>query len=84
MSHRLTDHLANVFGESDPLPSLSLTQDQKEMESGDQPDDDSGNNPFPETDVDEMRAVRDVALTRYVQEMERKQEMMAKMNARNS
>ncbi len=54
------------------------------MESGDQPDDDSGNNPFPETDVDEMRAVRDVALTRYVQEMERKQEMMAKMNARNS
>ncbi|KAK0329290.1 hypothetical protein LTR94_037430, partial [Friedmanniomyces endolithicus] len=58
--------------------------DQKEMESGDQPDDDSGNNPFPETDVDEMRAVRDVALTRYVQEMERKQEMMAKMNARNS
>jgi hypothetical protein len=31
-------------------------------------------------EVDDMKAVRDLALQRYVQEMERRQETIAKMN----
>jgi hypothetical protein len=74
--------MANLFGESEPLPSLSLTQDQKEMESGHDNDHshEDANNPFPEVEVDDMKAVRDLALQRYVQEMERRQETIAKMN----
>lgn len=81
--NRLTDHFANMFGECDPLPSLSLNE-QKEMESGDNENQEDANNPFPEVEVDDMRAVRDLALQRYIQDMERKQEMLAKMNAQSS
>lgn len=52
------------------------------MEYEENENSEDSNNPFPETEVDDMRAVRDLALARYVQEMERKQEMAAKMNTR--
>jgi hypothetical protein len=52
------------------------------MESGaDQNDGNADENPFPEPEIDEERSVRNTALARYIQEMERKQEMIAKLNA---
>jgi hypothetical protein len=38
------------------------------LESGEDGGDDSNNaNPFPEAEIDDMRAVRDAALARYIQ-----------------
>ncbi len=81
---RVGDHFAGLFGEPDPLPSLTLGGQSEEMESSEQSDRAGANeNPFPETEIDEMRAVRDTALVRYIAEMERKAEMQEKMNARS-
>lgn len=68
--NRLSEHVAAVFGEADPLPSMSLNSkgESKEMESG---HDDAGHgedaNPYPETEIDDMRGLRDASLQRYVQ-----------------
>jgi hypothetical protein len=73
--------MVGVFGEADPLPSLSLNGgDEKEMETDELLLEKE--NAFPESEVDDMRRVRDSALQRYVQEVERKQEMLTKMNVR--
>jgi hypothetical protein len=37
------------------------------VESGEDRQEDGGDNPFPEAEIDDMRAVRDAALARYVQ-----------------
>jgi hypothetical protein len=75
--------MANIFGECDPLPSFALGNDTKDgLEHGDsdQQNGDDDNNPFPETEIDEMRLVRDLALQRHIQEKERQAELQAKMN----
>ncbi len=80
---RLQAHMAGIFGDADPLPSLSLGEETKEMESGDDPHQKENTNPYPEMEVDDMRRVRDSALQRYLIEQERKAEMVSKMNARS-
>lgn len=79
--------MAACFGEPDPLPSEAAAEGKEvdEMETGDAADGRKmGANPFPEPEVDDMRVVRDAALVRYAQEQERREGMLAKMNARNS
>jgi hypothetical protein len=80
---RLTDVMANLFGECDPLPSFALgneTKDGIEHGDSDQQNGNDDNNPFPETEIDEMRLVRDLALQRQIQEKERQAELQVKMN----
>lgn len=69
---RFSEHMVSAFGAADPLPEKS----QVELEDGTQGTD----NEFPETDVDDARAQRDIALNRYIQEAERKESLLAKMN----
>lgn len=52
--------MASVFGEPDPLPTAGESKTDGE-------DGENNNNPYPEAEIDEMRAVRDTALTRYIQ-----------------
>lgn len=81
---RLTSHIAGIFGDADPIPSLSLVGEEKEMESGaDDPIHKENPNPYPESEIDDMRRVRDTALQRYIQDMGRKQDMISKMNSRS-
>ena len=67
--NRLTDHVAAVFGEADPLPSMSLNSkgESKEMESGQDDSRGGDENPYPETEIDDMRKLRDAALQRHIQ-----------------
>ena len=48
----------------------------EERHSDEEKEDD---NPFPELEVDEMRAQRDIALAQYVQERERRETLLKKM-----
>jgi hypothetical protein len=75
-----------LFGQPDPLPEAAGDNDDRRED-----------NEFPEADIDQMRAQRDIALQRYiqvtlrvgcvpwlthtVQEAERKDAMFAKLNA---
>jgi dynein light intermediate chain 2 len=81
--NRLTQKAAEVFGEADPLPTYSLEDGrsgQDDFETGQDPHGGQNNeNPFPETEVDDIRSARDAQLQRFVQEQERRQEMIAKM-----
>lgn len=92
---RLADLMAAVFGEPDPLSSEAHNGNAAEGKDGNADEIETGDadgsggtgagsNPFPESEVDDMRVVRDAALTRYVQEQERREGMLAKMNARNT
>jgi hypothetical protein len=76
---RVTELSIAAFGEADPAPSLSLNSGGN-METGGDEEGKEADNLYPEPEVDDMRAARDAALGRYVQEMERKREMVAKMN----
>eukprot|EP01033_Poteriospumella_lacustris_P006298 gene6297-4520_t len=81
--NRLTQKAAEVFGEAEPLPSYALGDGHggEDFETGNDGagSHGPGDNPFPETDVDDMRSARDAQLQRFVQEQERRQEMIAKM-----
>lgn len=49
--------------------------------SSDRDEDQPADNEYPETDVDAMRAERDLILERYILEKERKEATLNKMNA---
>jgi GTPase SAR1 family protein len=53
---KFTDHLATLFGQPDPLPEAAGDNDDRRDD-----------NEFPEADIDQMRAQRDIALQRYIQ-----------------
>ena len=57
--------MVNLFGEPDPLPSSALTTN--DMDTGDETTAAGSANPFPEAEIDDMRAVRDAALARFIQ-----------------
>jgi len=79
--NKLTEHMAAIFGECDPLPTHSLSA-KGDIDNGENDQNATGDeNPFPEPEIDSQRAIRQTALERYIQEMERKQEMIAKLNA---
>lgn len=61
---RLNDAMVATFG---PADERSHDEDKEE------------DNPFPEPEVDEMRAQRDIALAQFVQEKERREALMKKM-----
>lgn len=79
---RITELSITAFGEADPVASLALNSEGK-MDTGEDENAAAADNPFPEAEIDDMRAAKDAALARYVQDMERKRDMLAKMNARS-
>lgn len=58
---RFAEHLNSVFGSADPSP------EQLHNESISDESNKAEDNEFPEAEIDEMRAQRDVALQRYIQ-----------------
>lgn len=70
---RLSDLLKSFFGPADVGPEgIDGIEEGREE------------NEFPEAEVDSMRAQRDVALAKYLQEAERKELMLSKMNMAES
>jgi len=67
---RLSDLVKGVFGPADVGP-----EGVEGVEEG------RDENEFPEAEVDSMRAQRDTLLVRYLQEAERKELMLSKMNS---
>lgn len=69
---RLSDVMVSVFGAADgPLGG-----------QGEESKEDAGaSNAYPEPEVDEMRAQRDVALANYIHERERREAMAKKLAA---
>lgn len=88
-------HMVSLFGEAD-VPSSAGSDSSKQrrgVEGEDVVDDGSNSiaddsassaNTHPESEIDVTRALRDAALQRYIQEAERKEQMLNKMNARSS
>lgn len=66
---RMAEHMESLFGPADQAP-----EENREDGDGDVV------NEFPESEVDEARAQRDAALHRYVQEVQRRAAMLARMN----
>ena len=63
---RISEYMVNLFGEPDPLPSCALSA--KDIDTGEvEGEGGLSDNPFPEAEIDDMRAVRDAALTRFIQ-----------------
>lgn len=81
---KMQTHLTTIFGKPDPAPtSLAETKATDELETG--ADGLSAEqrqmllNPFPETDIDSTRSLRDAELARHIQEARRREDMQAKM-----
>ena len=64
---KLTEKLESVFGKSDT--------------GNENAENDGGTYEYPEPEVDSMRLQRDAQLVRYLADVERKEAMLAKMNA---
>jgi len=73
---RISEHLDTIFGPPDAAPEES----KMEVEGGGGEREGEMVNEFPEPEVDEMRKQRDAALLRLIQEMDRKDATMARMN----
>lgn len=71
---RFGDQMKAAFGASDSVPDQSL------IDNG-TADGNKDENEFPEIDIDNVRAQRDALLVRYLQEAERKELMLLKMNS---
>lgn len=64
--------MESIFGVADPTPNADGSEEGKDgLESGGDVDQESARqlklNPYPEPEIDDMRAVRDAALARYIQ-----------------
>lgn len=77
---RLTAKCAEIFGEADALPSQALGENHgDDLETDGSANGAANDNPFPETEIDDMRSARDAQLQRFILEQERRMEMIAKM-----
>ena len=74
-------HLSSLFGEPDPV-ALNSAAGKDSMETGGSDAKGSEDALHQEPEVDDMREVRREALRRYIQEAERKEALLAKMDAR--
>eukprot|EP01039_Chlorochromonas_danica_P003360 gene3360-3683_t len=81
----ISDLCTAAFGTPDPTPSSALDDGGARIETGNDDGESKENtdNPFPEAEIDDMRAAKTVALQRFMQEMERRRDMAAKMNRSN-
>lgn len=70
----MAEHARSVFGD----PEIQQRKKEDETEIGNYSDSMSEN---PEAEVDAMRSQRDLLLEKYIQEMERKEAMLLKLNA---
>lgn len=71
--NRLAEHLKSIFG--DPIISAANNLNDRDDTDYEMP------NEYPEPDVDAMRAQRELILERYIQDKERKEATLLKMNA---
>jgi GTP-binding protein EngB required for normal cell division len=85
---RIQEHLTIIFGEPDPAPtSTAEAKATDELETGADRDGLTTEqrqmllNPFPETDIDSIRVLRDAELARHIQEARRREEMQTKITA---
>eukprot|EP01032_Pedospumella_encystans_P012069 gene12069-13987_t len=81
---KVSQYMQSLFGEPDKESDKRKEGGKDGLESGEDGTEAADLNPFPETEIDDMRGVRDAALARYIQEAERKEEMLNKMNQRSS
>lgn len=71
--NRMLTHLVSIFG----TPDSSLSENSQ-IESSD--NNNNNDNPYPETEIDDIRALKDNDLIRFIQENERKEQLNAKLN----
>ena len=71
---RLQTFVSGIFGDADPSPTLALKEQDDSASAGANGGAASGDgasgktpNPYPENDIDEIRAVKDAALAKYIQ-----------------
>jgi hypothetical protein len=76
---RLAAHLSDVFGAVDKGEEKKGEGEEYESGGGGSSER-KAENDFPEEDIDDMRAQKDAALLRYVQETERRESMLNRMN----
>lgn len=82
---RLEDVLTQTFGAPDPEPNAAGAKETGyAVEEGKDGHGDAGGDSYPEAEVDEMRAQRDAALSRYVAEIERRDALNAPSKSSSS
>ena len=69
----MAEHTRSIFGDPEPSSTSTATNERDEFETKE-------NNDYPEPDVDNMRAQRDLMLEKYIQEKQRREQTIQKMN----
>ena len=81
---RLADHVKSMYGAVESSSAEEKGGHDHELDSGHGDEKNhgrDGDDDFPEPDIDDMRAQRDAALERYIQEAERREQTNLKMNS---
>ena len=81
---RLADHVKAMYGAIESSSAEEKGGNDHDVDSGhgdEKGHGRDGDDDFPEPDIDDMRAQRDAALERYIQEAERREQTNLKMNA---
>eukprot|EP01036_Dinobryon_divergens_P024302 gene24302-32738_t len=86
--NRLLAQMVSIFGEPDPLSGAADGARSHAAGTVESSVDDESSavnaNPFPEPEIDDIRVLKDAELLRYVQETQRREEMLSKLNASNA